>query len=204
MPYNDLPNILPIFPLHGVMLLPNGRLPLNVFEPRYLAMVDDALASNRLIGIIQPREHGEQALYSIGCAGRMTEFVETDDGRYEIALSGLIRFSFNDELPLVNGYRRVTPDWNLYRDDILSDHNCLDFCRDKLRSLLGKYFTREGMECDWDAFEQASDGRLMTCLSMSCPFTAAEKQALLEEKCCKARAKMFITLLEIELCEGCY
>lgn len=200
MPYNDLPNKLPIFPLHGVLLLPGGRMPLNVFESRYLAMVDDALAGDRLIGIIQPREQGGETLYSVGCAGRITEFVEKDDGCYEIVLSGLIRFSYKEELSPVSGYRRVSPQWSAYRDDILSEKRCLGLDRDALKILLGKYFAREGMECDWHAFDQATDGRLMTCLSMSCPFSAAEKQALLEEESCKRRAKTFITLLEMEVC----
>ncbi len=196
----DLPQTLPIFPLHGVMLLPGGRLPLNIFEPRYVAMFDDALKTDRMIGIIQPREEGGEALYDIGCAGRITEFIETVDGRYEIKLNGLLRFCVEKEIDTINGYRRIVPDWSSYEDDIDEEKQCLGLCRDKLRSLITDYFKREGMSCNWDAFENAPDGRLMTCLSMACPLKPAEKQALLEEKCCKKRAQMFMTLIEMETC----
>lgn len=200
MKKTDLPQILPIFPLHGVMLLPGGRLPLNIFEDRYLAMFDEALKTSRLIGMIQPKVSGEKHLYDIGCAGRIVEFTETADGRYEIVLSGLLRFRVDQELDILDGYRRVEPDWSNYLDDICEEKTCLGLKRDKLKQLVGDYFKREGMHCDWDAFDGATDGRLMTCLSMACPLQPAEKQALLEEKCCKKRAQMFMTLLEMEIC----
>lgn len=199
MDYRDLPEELPIFPLTGVLLLPGGRLPLNIFEPRYLAMFDDALSSNRLIGMIQPRVFNGQELYSIGCAGRVVEFVETPDGRYEVVLSGLSRFSIGDEITSTKGYRRVRPQWSDFESDITYANSCLGLERPKLKALLQSYFSQQEMSCDWDAFDEATDGKLMTCLSMTCPFEPAEKQALLEEKCCKARAKMFMTLLEMEV-----
>ena len=201
MTYEDLPKILPIFPLHGVLLLPGGNLPLNIFEKRYLAMFDDALRDSRLIGIIQPRISGEADLYSIGCAGRVTAFEETADGRYEVTLKGISRFHFDEELEEKSGYRRVAAQWDDFQGDTDQDKTCLGVERDKLKALLKKYFEREGMNCDWRAVDDATDGKLMTCLSMTCPFEPVEKQALLEEKCCKKRAKMFMTLLEMEVCK---
>ena len=201
MTYEELPQTLPIFPLHGVLLLPGGNLPLNIFEKRYLAMFDDALRDNRLIGIIQPRVTGAPELYSVGCAGRITAFEETPDGRYEIKLKGISRFRFEDELEQVSGYRRVAPMWDEFGDDTDQEKKCLGVKREKLKKLLKKYFEREGMNCDWQAVDEVGDGKLMTCLSMTCPFEPVEKQALLEEKCCKKRSEMFMTLLEMEVCK---
>lgn len=194
-----LPNVLPIFPLHGVLLLPGGRLPLNIFEPRYIAMCDAALRSDRLIGMVQPRVQGEAALYTVGCAGKITAFTETEDGRYEIALSGISRFTLDKELPLHDGYRSVTPKWSHFSRDNEERQSCLGLDRPALKALLSQYFDAKGMDCDWDAIDNAPDGKLMTCLSMTCPFEPAEKQALLEEVCCKKRARMFMTLLEMEV-----
>ena len=199
MNLRDLPEELPIFPLTGVLLLPGGRLPLNIFEPRYLAMFDDALRSNRLIGMVQPRTYKGQELYSIGCAGRIIEFVETPDGRYEIVLSGLSRFHLGDEMCTRHGYRRVRPQWDAFHNDITDAECCLGLERPKLKALLQNYFAQQDMSCDWDAFDEATDAKLITCLSMTCPFNPAEKQALLEEQCCTERAKMFMTLLEMEV-----
>lgn len=196
-----LPEELPVFPLWGVLLLPRGILPLNVFEKRYKAMVDDALQTNRLIGMIQPRQDGA-TLFSTGCAGKITGFTETEDGRYEITLKGVCRFSVAGELPM-NGslYRRVRPDWAAhYRDTDPAGHLNLD--RQKLKSLLKTYFDLQGMDCDWAAVDGASDDKLITCLAMICPLNAGEKQALLEAACCKTRADLFLTLLEMAVRDG--
>ncbi|HEY8189402.1 MAG TPA: LON peptidase substrate-binding domain-containing protein [Micavibrio sp.] len=190
-----LPDEIPVFPLSGVLLLPRGSLPLNIFEPRYLAMVDDALKTNRLIGMIQPRAGDD--LFQTGCAGKISSFTETDDNRYLITLKGISRFRIAGELPPVKGgYRRALADWSDFRKDI-DPAGELNIDRGKLTDLLRSYFDMEGMNCDWDAIENASDDRLITCLSMVCPLNAGEKQALLEAPCCKTRADLFIALLEM-------
>lgn len=205
--FTDLPDILPIFPLKGVLLLPCGQLPLNIFEPRYLAMIEDALTHNRLIGIIQPKqEHikdikDDTPVYDLGCAGKITEFSETRDGRYNITLTGIARFNIQKEKSLAKGYRRIKPNWNEYKED-LDEKHCLDIDRNRLKDLLQRYFYKEGMDCDWKAVDDAPDGKLITCLSMVCPFKASEKQALLEAQCCKTRAQMFMSMLEISVCDS--
>jgi Lon protease-like protein len=201
----DLPGILPVFPLGGVLLLPRGHLPLNVFENRYKAMVDDALRTHRMIGIIQPRMMGSDdshALFHTGCAGRIIAFKETDDHRYEITLRGISRFNIARELPLTRpGYRTVEPNWTAFQSD-LGPADTLNIDRDKLKTLLRSYFDMEGMECSWAAVDNATDDKLITCLSMVCPLDAREKQALLEAACCKSRAEMFMALLEMAVRDG--
>lgn len=204
---HPLPEALPLFPLNGVLLLPRGELPLHVFEPRYTAMVDDALRGDRVIGIIQPKQtHGETVpdsapLFAVGCAGRITSFSEAGDGRYYVTLTGLSRFSMRNELPPHNGYRRAAADWGPYaRDRDPADH--LDLDRVRLRALLESYFQQHGIACDWDYIDGASDEKLITCLSMICPFDAAEKQALLEAVCCNTRAAQFMTMLEMAVKAG--
>jgi len=198
--FEDLPNAIPIFPLSGVLLLPTGQLPLNIFEPRYLEMIEDAMAGSRMIGMIQPREgQGDPkkpSLYRIGCAGKITGFQETSDGRFEISLTGICRFHIEEELEVTTPYRQVACDWSRYEKD-LENVSCLNLDRDKLEALLGDYFKMQGMRCDWGAVKGATDGRLITCLSMICPFDAKEKQALLEAGCCRERAKTFMTMLEL-------
>ncbi|MCB1532203.1 MAG: LON peptidase substrate-binding domain-containing protein [Alphaproteobacteria bacterium] len=204
--YDALPDTLPIFPLEGVLLLPRGNLPLNIFEPRYLAMVEDALRCQRLIGMVQPNTKAPQegdvpVVYDIGCAGKITEFSETPDGRYLITLTGISRFKIEKELDGKSGYRRVKPDWSGYKCDINSQ-SCGKLDRGKLHEFLKSYFHKEGMSCDWGALEDTDDSSLITCLSMVCPFDPCEKQALLEADCCDARAKMFMTMLEMASCQG--
>ena len=197
-----LPSEIPIFPLRGVLLLPGGQLPLHIFEDRYKAMVNDALQSNRVIGIIQSKsDQGD--IYDIGCAGRIQAFEETNDGRYYLTLGGVSRFRVDDELPPQNGYRRAHADYNDFAKD-QSRADCLDIDRDRLNTLLGDYFSQQEMSCDWDAVMQASDQKLITCLSMICPFDPGEKQALLEADCCHTRAEIFMTMLEMAVknCHG--
>ncbi|PJB73674.1 MAG: peptidase S16 [Alphaproteobacteria bacterium CG_4_9_14_3_um_filter_47_13] len=197
----SLPEEIPVFPLAGVLLLPGGTLPLNIFEKRYLAMIEDILKADRLIGMIQPRDpeninNGESPLFDVGCAGRLTAFEETDDGRYLITLTGLCRFRVARELPLHKAYRCVLAHWDSYKDD-MEITSCLDLDRSYLKKLLGDYFSLHDISCDWDAIDGTPDQKLVTCLSMICPFNATEKQALLEAQCCRTRADMFVTMLEM-------
>ncbi len=198
--FDDLPTELPIFPLGGVLLLPRGQLPLNIFEARYVTMVDDAIRSSRLIGMIQTKEDG--SIYNVGCAGRITSYNETSDGRYEIVLTGVCRFKVDEELGQKDGYRRVKSNWTDFKTDT-EPMGCLDMDRGKLRGLLKNYFEQQGLTCSWDAVDKAGDEKLITSLAMICPFDSQEKQALLEAGCCKERAKLFITLLEMETTNNC-
>ena len=208
--FSTLPGTLPVFPLEGVLLLPTGRLPLNIFEPRYLRMIDEALAGDRMIGMIQPREPQDHPVppgtpvFETGCAGRITEFTETPDGRYLIVLTGICRFRIRTELQTDNPYRSVEAEWTPFAKD-MDAANCLDLDREKLTRMLKAYFHAQDISCDWDMVEDASDNSLITCLSMICPFKAEEKQALLEAPCCHSRADLFMTMLEMALCEqrGC-
>jgi len=196
----ELPATLPVFPLAGVLLLPRGRLPLNIFEKRYLAMFDDALAGDRIIGMIQPSEPGADAappLYPVGCAGRITQFSETEDGRYMATLAGVARFRIVGELPMLHGYRRVTADWTPYAADLKTQGCSVD--RTRLVALLQDYFRKHGLSANWEAIENTPDERLLTSLAMICPFDACEKQALLEADCLADRAKIMMTLLEIAI-----
>ena len=196
--FEDLPKVLPIFPLEGVLLLPGGRLPLNIFEPRYLAMFDAALASNRLIGMIQPCEEGRDAdvpkVYETGCVGRITSFTETDDGRYLVTLSGLIRFDVTRELPS-GSYRQVEPDFTRFAGDLVEDQSAID--RDRLMKVLSAYFEANSIEGDWEAIEQTGDERLVTSLAMICPLGAPEKQALLETMTLTERAEALTAIMEM-------
>ena len=196
--YEDLPKVLPIFPLGGTLLLPGGRLPLNIFEPRYLAMFDDAMASNRLIGMIQPvEESGQQdvpKIYETGCAGRITSFTETDDGRYLVTLSGLIRFDVGRELPS-DSYRLIEPGYERFRGDMTEDTGAID--RERLVEVLGAYFEANSIEGDWEAIEQTGDERLVTSLAMICPLGAPEKQALLEAMTLTERAETLTAIMEM-------
>jgi len=203
--FEALPDTIPVFPLDGILLLPGGQLPLNIFEPRYLAMVQDTLKTNRLIGMIQSRptqagkEKPESDLYDTGCAGRITSFTETDDGRILITLKGVCRFKISREYPIdIHGYRRIEPSWTPFRAD-MDPVGELNLDRKKLCALLQSYFDMEGMSCDWGMIDDASDNRLITCLSMACPLDAGEKQALLQAGCAKARADLFMTLLEMAI-----
>ncbi len=198
--YEQLPRTIPVFPLPEVLLLPRGRLPLNIFEPRYLAMVEDALAADRMVGMIQPlgncAGNGAPELYDTGCAGRICRFEETEDGRYLIALAGVCRFTVHEELEPVSGYRRVAADWTRFRRD-LDPATEAGLDRGRLLSALRGYFGAHGLEADWNALHEAPDERLVTCLSMICPFGASEKQALLEAPDLPARTKVLTALVEM-------
>ncbi|MBM3585736.1 MAG: peptidase S16 [Alphaproteobacteria bacterium] len=202
-----LPETLPLFPLPGVLLLPRGRLPLNIFEPRYLAMVEDALKAERLIGMIQPADaeaslapdpaRQPAELFRVGCAGRMTQFGETDDGRYLITLTGVSRFAIAEELPLTEGgYRRARVDWARYAED-RGETEARAIDRDALLAALRHYFKRRKLSANWDAVTSAADDALVTALAMVCPFEAREKQALLESAGLAERAALLLALFHI-------
>jgi hypothetical protein len=194
-----LPAVLPIFPLTGVLLLPRGRLPLNIFEPRYLAMTRDAMDGERLIGMVQPSDPPirelNPAVYPTGCAGRITTFSETEDGRLLITLTGVSRFRIREELPLLSGYRRVVPDW----DDFAADRDATDdgFDRSRLTQGLRNFFTQRQVQADWEAIDQAPAEMLVTAISMQCPFAPNEKQALLEARDLGERAALLTALIEM-------
>ncbi len=195
-----LPSTLAIFPLPGVLLLPDGKLPLNIFEPRYLAMTRDSLGGERLIGMVQPSDPDvggmNPPVYPVGCAGRITQFSETDDGRYLITLTGVSRFRIREELPLLSGYRRVVPDWRPYaadRDPPDGPH--ID--RERLIRGLKSYFAQRRIAADWDVIDKAPGEHLVTSIAMACPFAPSEKQALLEAADLAARAELLTALVEM-------
>jgi Lon protease-like protein len=197
---DDLPTILNVFPLSGVLLLPRGQLPLNVFEPRYLALVDAALAGDRLIAMIQPTQNEEQALKptlaAIGCVGRITGFRESEDGRYLITLTGICRFRVAEELKTDTPYRRIVPDFLPYVDD-LTEPDEADFPRDRLLVALKDYLSRRDLKADWKSVMSAPPETLINALAMLCPFEPAEKQALLEAPSWPERVDTLIALLEM-------
>jgi Lon protease-like protein len=199
MPFSELPDDIPLFPLPRVILMPRVRLPLNIFEPRYLAMTRAALAGPRMIGIIQLRD-GEET-FKTGCAGRIVEFSETDDGRYRITLTGVCRFDVESELPPDPGaFRRAKPAWTPYKADLVAENAPSGVCRDALSSTLRAYFDKRGMSCDkWREMKEMSCERLISTLSVVCPFDTAEKQALLEAKTLEDRARLLQCLLENEI-----
>jgi len=204
--FNELPQIMPIFPLAGVLLLPGGKLPLNIFEPRYLAMAADALAGTRMIGMVQPiaadgagaKEGDQPSVYKMGCAGRITQFSETDDGRYLLTLSGLCRFAIMKELPLQRGYRRIIADWNRFEAD-MADPAPVSIDRERMMRALKSYFHLQQINANWEAIKETPDDRLVTSLAMICPFAANEKQALLECPDANERARVITALMEMAL-----
>ena len=204
--FDELPATLPVFPLPGVLLLPRGKLPLNIFEPRYLNMTRDALATDRLIGMIQPKpaeggsEAGSRCLYRIGCAGRITQFAETDDGRFLITLTGVCRFVVDEEIASMRGYRRVIADWGPFAADLEGDCDA-ELDRGLLVTRLKQYFDAQGITADWGVIEQTPDHRLVTTLAMVCPFESSEKQALLECDSLKSRASMMLALLDMAVAD---
>ncbi len=200
-PGDELPDILPIFPLTGALLLPRGRLPLNIFEPRYLAMTRDAMEGERLIGMVQPCDppirEMNPAVYPLGCAGRITSFSETEDGRFLITLTGVSRFRIREELPLLSGYRRVVAEWGDFVDDRNADERGFD--RSRLTNGLKSFFSQRQVQADWNAIDQAPGEHLVTSIAMMCPFAPNEKQALLEAKTLDERARLLTALIEMSL-----
>ena len=200
LPPSALPEVLPILPLPGMLLLPRGRLPLNIFEPRYIDLIEDALGQGRLIGIIQPTMPEDKtpvpSLYRVGCAGRIVSFSETDDGRFLINLHGVCRFSVEDELPLLRGYRRVKPGWQSYLGDVGPAEEAI-FDRARLMNAMRHYFKANGIAADWGAVQDTTGEMLVSSLAMICPLEPSEKQALVEAPDLATRAKLLTTLLEM-------
>ena len=199
-----LPDTFAVFPLSGALLLPKGKLPLNIFEPRYLAMTEDALAAGRLFGMIQPdpaaprHTHGP-GLHRVGCLGRISSFSETDDGRYLITLSGVSRFRIVEELEMRRGYRRVRAELAPYAADLeTAEPSPTPLPRAPLLRALRNYFRTRGYSANWDAIERMADAALVATLAMACPFTPTEKQALLEAPTETERATALLALLEID------
>lgn len=206
----DLPKQLKVFPLRGVIVLPRSSLPLNVFEPRYLALVNDALAGDRLIGVVQPLPAGGEdtgespqgkdvPLHKIGGAGRITAFQETDDGRYLITLSGIARFNIAGEKQSDDPYRMCTADWSPFEDDLNHGHGEDAVDRDRLLKVLKEYLSVNDLSADWDGINNSSNELLINTLSMISPYGAEEKQALLEANDLKTRAQVLVALAEMDL-----
>ena len=199
----EMPAPLPVFPLQGALLLPGARLPLNIFEPRYLAMIDDALAGHRTVGMIQPKVPEQTVaddhppLHDLGCAGRIVSFEETGDGRYLIGLRGLCRFDVAEELALHNGYRRVRPDYEPWAGDFGPPEDAA-IDREKLGSALKAYLAARQLGTDWEAIDKTSTGELISIVAMVCPFSPLEKQALLQSRTLTERAETIISILTMD------
>ncbi len=202
----DLPPNIPVFPLPGALLLPRARLPLHIFEPRYLAMLDDTLKTpHRLIGMIQPRDVPKSKttrLHSIGCAGRVTAFSETEDGRYMITLAGMSRFRVNKVVEGFTPYFKCDVSWEGFSRDLGDTEHDPGFQRDRFLNLLGRYFESQSLSTDWDSLREAEDELLVNSLSMLCPFDAEDKQALLEAPSLSTRRETLVTLIEFSLRSG--
>ena len=193
-----LPAAIPLFPLVGALLLPRGELPLNIFEPRYLAMLRDVMGSGRIIGMVQPRGEAGNAppLHEIGCAGRVTAFAETDDGRFLITLRGVSRFRLVEELSSTTAYLQAKVDYADFAADLAPPSVSCGVARGALMDVLGRYLARQGLGVEKDALDEAPDEILVNSLATICPFSPVEKQALLEAADVGERAARMIALME--------
>ena len=203
----DLPGVIPVFPLEAALMLPRGQLPLNIFEPRYLAMIDDALRADRIIGMVQPSltgapDRGSRPLQPVGCAGRLTQIAETGDGRYVITLSGVARFRVVEELTTLTPYRQCRVDFHEFAGDFVPRAGEKEVDRDGLVKALRAFADSTRLSIDWKAIDQAQNEELVNALAMMSPFGPKEKQALLEAPTLKARAEVLIAITEIELARG--
>ncbi len=202
---SDLPDVIPVFPLPGALLLPRARLPLHLFEPRYLQMFEDCLkTSHRFIGMVQPHDGpgGKDKLHSIGCAGRVTQFSETEDGRYMITLSGISRFRVREEVTAFSPYRKAQVSWDGFARDLGPAETDKIFNREEFMNLLAKYFHALDLNTDWENLQEAEDEMLINSLSMLCPFEPEERQALLEAPSLSTRRETLVTLIEFALRGG--
>ena len=201
----DFPENIPIFPLSGVLLLPKSRLPLNIFEPRYLKMIEDVLATeHRFIGMIQPKPNkntrdSNLKFNNVGCAGRLISFTETDDSRYLITLSGVSRFNYVKNVDTFKPYINAEVEWDTFRDDGILETLPKSFNKDEFLEIISKYFTLTNLQTDWESLKKADDELLINSLSILCPFENDEKQALLEAKTIKERVKILTTLMEMSI-----
>jgi Lon protease-like protein len=198
---DSLPPRFPIFPLRGCLLLPGGNLPLNIFEQRYLAMIRDAMQTDRVIGMIQPEHDADQAaapsLFRTGCAGRISNFSQTEDGRFLITLTGLCRFDIAQELEVATPYRQVEADYTRWRQDLQPAEPPLSLKVDLL-AVLRPYFARHGIEADWPTLQEAPLAALITSLAMISPFAANEKQAMIEARDITRQGELLVALMQME------
>ncbi len=201
----DLPEIIPVFPLPGALLLPRGQMPLNIFEPRYLAMIDDSLRDgHRLIGMIQPdaAAHGDNdkpPLFKVGCLGRITQLAESGDGRYLLELTGVARFRIEQELPVKTEYRQCRVSYAPFADDFIARKGEAAVDREAVLAALRAFMRANKLEADWEGIDQAPNEALVNALSMMSPYGPAEKQALLEAPDLKKRAELLVAITEFEL-----
>lgn len=201
----DLPETIPVFPLAGALLLPRGQMPLNVFEPRYLAMVDDALRDgHRLIGMIQPDathspDSAKPVLFRVGCVGRITQFAESGDGRYILELTGVSRFRVMDELSVLTEYRQCKVDYFPFADDFTARKGEDDVDRPALLAVLTDFLKANNLKVDWEGIENAPNEALVNALAMMSPYGAPEKQAMLEAPDLKTRAEILVAVTEMDL-----
>ncbi|MFC7052461.1 LON peptidase substrate-binding domain-containing protein [Hansschlegelia quercus] len=200
----ELPGVVPLFPLRAALLLPRGEMPLNVFEPRYLSMIEDAIRGHRIIGLIQPdpetaEDDERPELVKIGCAGRLTAFGETGDGRYLITLTGVARFRIVEELSVVTPYRQARVAFDDYVADLAPGEGQDDVDREALLKTLKDYLEANSLEADWDGIRRAPNEALVNALAMMSPFGPREKQALLEAADLKARAEILVAVTEMDL-----
>jgi Lon protease-like protein len=202
---NDLPEVIAVFPLPGALLLPRGQMPLNIFEPRYLAMVDDALrAGHRLIGMIQPdvthsQNQDRPALFRVGCVGRITQLAEAGDGRYILELTGIARFRIKEELPALTPYRQCKVDYSPYVDDFIARKGEEAVDREALIEVLRDFLKANDLKVDWEGVETAPSEALVNALAMMSPYDPAEKQAMLEAPDLKTRAEILIAVTMMDL-----
>lgn len=199
----ELPDVIPVFPLRAALLLPRGEMPLNIFEPRYLAMIEDAIRGKRIIGVIQPDPETEDDerpdLVRVGCAGRLTAFGETGDGRYMITLTGVVRFRVVEELAATTPYRQVKADFSEFALDLAPGEGQDEVDREALLKTLKDYLTANNLEADWDGIRRAPNEALVNALAMMSPFGPREKQALLEAADLRSRAEILVAVTEMDL-----
>lgn len=201
----DLPETIPVFPLAGALLLPRGQMPLNIFEPRYLAMIDDSFRDgHRLIGMIQPDiaqagNPDHPKLFTVGCVGRITQLAESGDGRYILELTGIARFSVVEELSVSTAYRQCRVDYFPFIDDFTARKGEDDVDRAALLDVLSKFLEANNLKADWDGIEKAPNEALVNALAMMSPYGPAEKQALLEAPDLKTRADILVAVTEMDL-----
>ncbi|OYW68888.1 MAG: peptidase S16 [Bosea sp. 12-68-7] len=201
---DDCPAVVPVFPLGGALLLPRGQMPLNIFEPRYIAMIDDAIRTHRVIGIVQPepesaRQAATPGLLQVGCLGRITQFAETGDDRYILTLTGIARFRIAEELSVTTPYRQCRVGYDAYLIDFTARAGEEAVDRNALLKALRAFAKASELKIDWKGVNEAPNEALVNALSMMCPFGPREKQALLEAPTLKERAEVLVAITEIEL-----
>ncbi len=204
-----LPHVIPVFPLPGALLLPRGQMPLNIFEPRYLAMTDDAMRSeHRLIGMIQPDpthpgpDQNKPHLFQVGCVGRITQLAESGDGRYLMQLTGIARFRVEEELAVTTLYRQCRVTFEPFAADFIARKGEDEVDRKALLRALTSFLKANNLKADWEGIENAPNEALVNALAMMSPYDTAEKQALLEAPDLKTRAEILVAVTEIELAKS--